>query len=432
MKIGVIHWAFPPVVGGVESHLIYLYGELARMGHEISFLTAPHPQRDDASVGWCKVTSHELMSIEHLLSVPAEAERWQNVYSMIEKYVIEESPDVIHAHNLHYFFPDHAESLGIISKKYGIPIVLTVHNYWEDDLCRHLLHDIGWNMVVSVSYHMKRSCFFDAKLPQDKLEVHFHGIDLDKYRPVEDQESLKLKLGMAGRRVIFHPARMCEMKGTLNSIEAVSRLRQKYPNICLVLSGNGDTVDFEKERPAFNTKVRQVLDDLKVSDCIQFVSIAADDMPTYMSAADIVIYPTILPQGEAFGIAPIEAMACCRPVIVTNSGGLVESTFHNINGLVIDRNVPTLSDDLARNIEYLLERPDVGRYLGSNGREVAEERFDSKKMALKMEDLYNRLAYLKLAESPGRLAAVADAGLARDSRGDTYSGQVTRKKTMHP
>jgi len=432
MKIGVVHWAFPPVMGGVESHLIYLYGELARMGHEVSFLTAPHPQRDDASVGWCKVVSNELMSIEHLLTVPAEAERWQKIYSMMEKYVVEESPDVIHAHNLHYFFPDHAESLGIISKKYGIPIVLTVHNYWEDDLCRHLMHDIGWSMVVSVSYHMKKPCFFDSKLPRDKLEVHFHGIDLDKYRPVADREDIKLKLGLSGRKVIFHPARMCEMKGTLHSIEAISKLKEKYPNICLVLSGNGDTVDFENERPGFIAKVRQMLDDLKVSDCIQFVSIPADDMPMYMNAADIVIYPTILPQGEAFGIAPVEAMACCRPVIVTKSGGLVESTFHNINGLVLDLNTKTLSDDLARNIEYLLEHPDIARYLGSNGREVAEERFDAKKMALRMEDLYNRLTYLKLAEGPGRLAAIADAGIAGEGQDASYQGRITGKKTQHP
>ena len=350
MKIGVVHWAFPPVVGGVESHLIYLYEELARMGHEVSFLTAPHPQRDDKAAGWCKVVPNDLMSIDHLLHVPAGAERWQKVFEMMESYVRDESPDVIHAHNLHYFFPDHAESLGILSHKYGIPIALTVHNYWEDDLCRHLMRDIDWNMVVSVSYHLKRSCLFDARLPNDRVEVHYHGIDLDKYRPDPDREELKSKLGLTGRKVIFHPARMCEMKGTLHSIEAVSRLKEKYHDICLVLSGNGDTVDFESERPAFKAKVQKMLDDLKLSDNIQFVSIPANEMPVYMNAADIVIYPTILPQGEAFGIGPVEAMACSRPVIVTRSGGLVESASNNINGLLVDNDQATLTDELVKSI----------------------------------------------------------------------------------
>ncbi len=427
MKIGVVHWAFPPVVGGVESHLVYLYGELARMGHDIVFITAPHPMRDDSSVGWCKVISSELMSIDRLQKIPPGPQRWNDVYGMLERFIRDESPDIIHAHNLHYFYADHAESLGILSRKYGIPVVLTLHNYWEDDLCRHLLRDIGWNMLVSVSYHLKRSCLFDARLPGDKVEVHYHGIDLDSYRTRDDQEALKLKLGLAGRRVVFHPARMCEMKGTLHGIEAVSRLKEKYPDICLVLSGNGDTVDFENERPAFNDSVRSLVESLKISDNIQFVSIPADEMPVYMNAADIVIYPTVLPQGEAFGIAPVEAMACCRPVIVTKSGGLPESTLHNINGLLVDSDPKTLTGDLVRSIDYLLQHPDFSSYLGSNGREMAVERFDSRKMAMKMEDLYNRVIYAQLAGGRGLVKAVLDASTAGDGPDGALS--VLQKKT---
>jgi glycosyltransferase involved in cell wall biosynthesis len=419
MKIGVVHWAFPPVVGGVESHLIYLYGELARMGHGISFLTSPHPLREDGHAGWCTVVPDELMSIDRLLEMPAGPGRWKKVYSMLEGFIRDESPEIIHAHNMHYFFPDHAESLGLLSRKYGIPIVLTVHNYWEEDLCRHLLKDVGWDMVVSVSYHLKRPCLFDAKLPPEKVEVHYHGIDLDAYNAREDREALKERLGLSGRKVIFHPARMCEMKGTLHSIEAVSRLKDKYPDICLVVSGNGDTVDFENERPAFRAKVKHMLDDLKVSDNIQFVSIPADEMPVYMNAADIVIYPTILPRGEAFGIAPVEAMACGRPVIVTNSGGLVESTSHNINGLVVESDPAALTENLASGIEYLLERPGLSCYLGSNGRAVAAERFDAKKMALKMEDLYNRLIIARLVESTGNIGASFEV-----------SASLAQKKTL--
>lgn len=419
MKIGVVHWAFPPVVGGVESHLIYLYGELAQMGHDISFLTAPHPERDDSQAGWCKVVSDRMMSIEYLLGQPAGPERWGKVHDMLERYILSELPDVIHAHNLHYFFPDHAECLDELSQKYGIPIILTIHNYWEDDLCRHLLRDIRWDMIVAVSYHMKKPCLFDAHAPPDRVEVHYHGIDLAKYTVRDDRETLKSKLNLSGRRVVFHPARMCEAKGTLHGIEAVARLKDKYPDICLVFSGNGDTVDFENERPAFRNKIKLIVEGLKVSDNIQFVSIPADDMPIYMNASDIIIYPTILPQGEAFGIAPVEAMACSRPVIVTNSGGLTESTSHRINGLVVDNDPEKLTDQLVSGIEYLLDHCDLSSYLGGNGREVAEDRFDSKKMALKMEDLYNRMIYARLGKitgnAPGRATASDDGYLVTDA-----------------
>lgn len=391
MKIGVMHWAFPPVVGGVESHLIYLYRELALRGHEVSILTASHPQRDDDAAGWCRIMSDPLLDLHLIARNPFDKDRHKQVYRLMERFILSERPDIIHAHNFHYFVADHGECLDELAKKYSIPIVLTIHNYWEDDLCRHLLHDIGWDAIVAVSYHMKNPCTFDAKVPADKVEVHYHGIDLDKYRILSDRDAIKAKIGLAGRKVVFHPARACRSKGTLHSIEAVSMLKEKYPDICIIVSGNGDTVDFENERGAFRSEVGALVDALGMKDNTLFISASGDEMPLYMNAADVVLYPTIMPQGEAFGIAPVEGMACGRPVIVTNSGGLVESTYPGINGLIVDRNPDTLAAELAQNIDRLLEDTEYAEYLGRNGREVALERFDAKKMAVRMEGLYNRL-----------------------------------------
>ena len=389
MKIGVMHWAFPPVVGGVESHLVYLYEELARMGHTVSILTAPHPDRGPDDYPWCRIVDNDLMSIRNCLNDEGSG-RYGRVYDMMEEFIESEEPDVIHAHNFHYFVPDHGECLDELSRKYGLPIVLTIHNYWADDLCRHLLKDIGWDRIVAVSYYMKSPCVFDAQVDPEKVEVHYHGIDLNKYSALEG-EAIKAKLGLAGRKVVFHPARACESKGTLHSIMAAGMLKDKYPDICLVLSGNGDSVDFDAERDPFKAKVGDLLRQYGMEKNVLFVSATGDEMPLYMNAADVVIYPTIFHKGEAFGIAPVEAMACSRPVIVTNSGGLVESTAHGINGIVVDKDPGTLAGELATGIDRLMADRDLAEYLGRNGREVALERFDSRKMAQKMEDTYNRL-----------------------------------------
>lgn len=39
MRIAMLHWAFPPIIGGVESHLAMLCPELARYGCHVSLLT---------------------------------------------------------------------------------------------------------------------------------------------------------------------------------------------------------------------------------------------------------------------------------------------------------------------------------------------------------------------------------------------------------
>lgn len=422
MKIGVMHWAFPPVVGGVESHLVYLYEELARRGHEISLLTAPHPRRDDKSIDWIKITSEPYMNMEYLQRSAPVSGRYEKVYDMMERFILKENPEVIHAHNFHYFIPDHAECLDDLAKKYGIPIVLTIHNYWEDDLCRHLMRDIRWDKIVAVSYHMKNPCIFDSMLPPEKIEVHYHGIDLNKYSVVADTEMAKARFGLAGRKVIFHPARACKSKGTLHSIEAISRLMEKYPDICLIVSGNGDSVDFENERPAFRTCISSMIKELAVSDNILFIAASGDEMPQYMQASDVILYPTIMPQGEAFGIAPVEGMACGKPVIVTRSGGLVESTQHGINGIVLEVS-ENLTQELADQIDRLLTNCDYADYMGSNGRELAEERFDSRKMALKMEDLYHRLVNASIVEKVDRMDSMVKPGPGRKGIGTDFAGQ---------
>lgn len=421
MKIGVMHWAFPPVVGGVESHMVYLYEELARRGHQVSILTAPYHDRDDGAYPWCHIVSDDLMSIHYCLH--AGADRYRRVYEMMESFIIREEPDIVHAHNFHYFVPDHAECLDELSQKYGLPIVLTIHNYWEDDLCRRLLKNIGWDMVVAVSYFMKNPCIFDAGVPPDKVEVHYHGVKLDQYRVMGDNGPLKERLGLHGRRVVFHPARACRSKGSLHSIMAVARLKDKYPDICLILSGNGDSVDFDDERSAFKSEVGSLIKELGMDDSVVFVSARGDEMPLYMNAAEVVVYPTIFPKGEAFGIAPVEAMACGRPVIVTNSGGLVESTSHNINGLIVDKNPESLARELAESIDRLLADREFAEFLGRNGREVAVERFDSRKMASRMEDLYYRLANGHVKSTINRMDTMArpKSGLKRAGANCTTS-----------
>jgi glycosyltransferase involved in cell wall biosynthesis len=420
MKIGVMHWAFPPVVGGVESHLIYLYEELANRGHEISLLTSPHPARDDSSIDWIRITSDDHMSLPYLQQAPAQG-RYERVYDMMESFILAENPEVIHAHNFHYFFADHAECLDELSRKYGIPIVLTIHNYWEDDLCRHLMRDIRWDKIVAVSYHMKKPCIFDSRLSPEQVEVHYHGVDLDKYAPVADREDLRKRFGLTGKKVVFHPARACKSKGTLHSIEAVSLLMAKHEDICLIISGNGDSVDFENERPAFRACIKSMIQDLAVSDNILFIAASSDEMPLYMQASDVILYPTIMPQGEAFGIGPVEGMACGKPVIVTRSGGLVESAQQGINGFVLEPDTATLTDELAAHIDALLCNPELAAYYGNNGRELAVERFDSRKMALKMEDLYNRLVNANIVERVDRMDSVIKPGTGKGGIGADFA-----------
>ena len=40
LNIAHLHWGFPPIVGGVETHLSMMLPEMANRSHKVSLLTA--------------------------------------------------------------------------------------------------------------------------------------------------------------------------------------------------------------------------------------------------------------------------------------------------------------------------------------------------------------------------------------------------------
>ena len=57
-------------------------------------------------------------------------------------------PDLIHAHNMHYFSAIHAQALDSYAKRNRIPLVLTAHNVWDDGEFLDLTLDINWTQTL--------------------------------------------------------------------------------------------------------------------------------------------------------------------------------------------------------------------------------------------------------------------------------------------
>jgi glycosyltransferase involved in cell wall biosynthesis len=89
-------------------------------------------------------------------------------------------------------------------------------------------------------------------------------------------------------------------------------------------------------------------------------------MPRLMSGADLVLS---LPLYEPFGIVPVEAMACCAPVVATAVGGQLDTVVDDVTGVLVPSGVPPEDDhDLAVTIRGLLDDPArLARY-GAAGR----------------------------------------------------------------
>ncbi|NQT29517.1 MAG: glycosyltransferase, partial [Candidatus Saganbacteria bacterium] len=103
MKIAMLHWGFPPIIGGVETHLIFLMPELVSMGNQVSLLTgtadnSPHYFDFQGA----KIYRSQFLDLNWLFKSGFQ-EVDDNVHDVIYEYLDKVKPDVIHAHNMHYF-----------------------------------------------------------------------------------------------------------------------------------------------------------------------------------------------------------------------------------------------------------------------------------------------------------------------------------------
>jgi glycosyltransferase involved in cell wall biosynthesis len=118
---------------------------------------------------------------------------------------------------------------------------------------------------------------------------------------------------------------------------------------------------------ACESELRERAATLGLDESIHF-SGAVDSVADHLRAADVFAFPS---RDEAFGLAPVEAMATGLAVVSTHCGGLRDIVRHEETGLVVE---PT-SDSLREAISRLLADAQLRRRLGAAARRDVVERF---------------------------------------------------------
>jgi glycosyltransferase involved in cell wall biosynthesis len=86
---------------------------------------------------------------------------------------------------------------------------------------------------------------------------------------------------------------------------------------------------------------------------------------------------------EPFGLVPLEAMACEVPVVAINEGGYSETVINNKTGFLIKRD----EEELAKKIKLLLNRPELVKEMGENGREEVLAKWTWEKRGKELEKI---------------------------------------------
>ena len=205
------------------------------------------------------------------------------------------------------------------------------------------------------------------------------GIDLARYNPATVQPFRLFEGPVVGR-----VSRLVEEKDPETFVRAAALVQARHPHTNFVIAGDGP--------------LRAQLEALaqRLGARITFLG-NCTNVPAVLAAFDIFAYPTL---GDSFGFVNAEAMAMGKPVISTRVGSVPELVRDGETGFLIE---PQDAWGLAQCICYLLNEPEIGRRMGSQGRQLIETKFDLKQEVTAMADLYHEL-YHRFLGAPDRIS----------------------------
>lgn len=214
----------------------------------------------------------------------------------------------------------------------------------------------------------------NAGADERTIHVIMNGADLRRFSPGDPPS--ELTNGNVGEPMLFACRQLFPRKGIRFFIEAAARLRAKYPNLTVVIAGDG------LERAELEKLARR----LGIADRTTFLGwVPNKQLPAYYRACAVSVVPSL---EEGFGIPAAEAMGCRAPVVATNAGGLPEVVEDGVTGFVVAK---ADAGALANAIDRLLSDPELRARMGRAGRIRALERFDWNRSASQFEAVYRQI-----------------------------------------
>jgi glycosyltransferase involved in cell wall biosynthesis len=228
---------------------------------------------------------------------------------------------------------------------------------------------------VAVSWGVRDFMARARCVPLDKIEVIYDGIDLDRFAVGRSKEELRKVFDLpSGTWIAGVVARLREEKGVDVFLRAADLVRREASDLTFVVAGDGPQRG-ELESLALS---------LDLADgTLRFLG-HVDDVPALLAALDVVVVPSLR---EGFGLSVVEAMACGRPVVASEVGGIPEVVGKWDNAILVPPGDPQA---LAAGILKLYRDPELARLLGERGRQNAG-RFGIQQSASQLGELYRRL-----------------------------------------
>ena len=271
-----------------------------------------------------------------------------------------------------------------LKRKLKLPLIWHVHEIIVkpkaiSDFINMLMGRYADKIVTvsqAVANHIKQSPF----IKDSQVEVIYNGVDNAVYYPM-DASSIREKFDIAqDALVIGMIGRVNAIKGQNDFIEAVEPLLEKNEQAVAFLAGGvfpGEEWRLEEldKRIASSSVVSQI-------HRIDYY----DKTSELYNMFDIFVLPSIKP--DSLPTVVLEAMACSKPVVGYNNGGIAEMVVDDKSGYLVKPNRP---QELSNAISLLLDSSEKREKFGRVGYQRQRELFSLESYIKNFSEFYDNL-----------------------------------------
>ena len=381
-KLKICHVITRMIVGGAqENTLLSIVGQIEK-GHDVTLITghSPGPEgellenSDFISKYNIKIikTPHLVRSIDPVRDILA--------YFYLKNVFLNEKFDVVHTHS---------SKAGIIGRAAACKakisfIAHTIHGQafhpyekpWRNWIYKKLEY---WaakrcHIIFAVAKAMITQCM-DAHISRfSKYKVVYSGMDLEPFLSNVPDATLRKKLGIPeDSPVVGTVARLFPLKGYEYFIPAAERIVKKYPCVRFLVVGNG----------ILKEKIEKEISDLGMNSNFVFVGlIPPDEIYKYISLMDVVAHLSLR---EGLPRTVVQALASGKPAVGFDLDGTPEVIINGKTGCIAQ---PKDVESVTNAILNLLDKPELAKKMGENGRKWVKDKFAWKRMVNILEDEY--------------------------------------------
>ncbi len=344
--------------GGQNQALLLLKGLHAR-GHAAELMALESSPLAERARD-CGVTVHTVAARHSTLQA----------FLLLQRIFAQGVPEIVHANEPHaltaaWLAKAQKRTSLVISRRVGYPL----SRFWlakaRYRAARRIIANSQW-VAGKVA-----AC----GIPPEQIAVIYEGAEIPPPPSPEQRREARARWGLAeGIPLLGCAGVFLADKGQEWLIRAVAALRPEFPQIRLLLAGDGP----------LRGQLQALARELGIADAVLFPGFVKDVENVY-AAVDVYLLPSFF---EALNNSLLAAMACETPSIAFAKGALPEIIEHEKSGLLVSGpDVAEIREAVAR----LLRDPAFAGAVGRAGRVRVQQNFSADRMVEKTLQLYQEI-----------------------------------------